>query len=47
VKVIGLIGGVSWNSTVKDYRIINGVVTTRLGDLHSSRRGCGLAGTEP
>jgi len=37
MKVIGLIGGMSWNSTLEYYRIINASIARRLGDLHSAR----------
>jgi aspartate racemase len=37
MKVIGLIGGMSWNSTLEYYRIINQSVARRLGGLHSAR----------
>jgi aspartate racemase len=37
MKVIGLIGGMSWNSTLEYYRIINESFTRRLGSLHSAR----------
>ncbi|HCP60741.1 MAG TPA: aspartate racemase, partial [Dehalococcoidia bacterium] len=37
MKVIGLIGGMSWNSTSEYYRIINELVAERLGGLHSAR----------
>jgi aspartate racemase len=37
VKVIGLIGGMSWESTVPYYRLINAAVKQRLGGLHSAR----------
>jgi aspartate racemase len=37
VKVIGLIGGMSWNSTLEYYRLINEGVSRRLGGLHSAR----------
>jgi aspartate racemase len=37
MKVIGLIGGMSWNSTLEYYRIINESFTSRLGGLHSAR----------
>ena len=37
MKVIGLIGGMSWNSTLEYYRIINESVAQRLGGLHSAR----------
>jgi aspartate racemase len=37
MKTIGLIGGMSWESTVPYYRSINEVVKQRLGGLHSAR----------
>jgi aspartate racemase len=37
MKVIGLIGGMSWESSVEYYRIINEEVRRRLGGLHSAR----------
>jgi aspartate racemase len=37
VKVIGLIGGMSWNSTLEYYRIINEMVAEKRGGLHSAR----------
>lgn len=37
MKVIGLIGGMSWNSTLEYYRIINESFTRRMGGLHSAR----------
>ena len=37
VKIIGLIGGMSWESTVTYYRQINEVIKERLGGLHSAR----------
>jgi aspartate racemase len=37
VKTIGLIGGMSWESTVPYYRQINEAVKQRLGGLHSAR----------
>lgn len=36
MKVIGLIGGMSWYSTVEYYRIINELVAERLGGYHSA-----------
>ena len=36
MKTIGLIGGMSWESTVPYYRIINETVRDRLGGLHSA-----------
>ena len=37
MKVMGLIGGMSWNSTLEYYRIINELFAQRLGGLHSAR----------
>lgn len=37
MKVIGLIGGMSWNSTMEYYRIINESFARKLGGLHSPR----------
>jgi aspartate racemase len=37
MKTIGLIGGMSWESTVPYYRIINETVRDRLGGLHSAK----------
>ena len=37
MRTIGLIGGMSWESTVPYYRQINEVVKQRLGGLHSAR----------
>jgi len=37
MKTIGLIGGMSWESTVEYYRIINEIVKERLGGLHSAK----------
>ena len=37
MKVIGLIGGMSWESTAEYYRIINKTVKERLGGLHSAK----------
>jgi len=37
MKVIGLIGGMSWNSTMEYYRIINESFSRKLGGLHSPR----------
>lgn len=36
-KIIGLLGGMSWESSVQYYRIINERVRQRLGGLHSAR----------
>lgn len=37
MKTIGLIGGMSWESSAEYYRIMNEDVKTRLGGLHSAR----------
>ena len=37
MKTIGLIGGLSWESTAEYYRLINQEVNRRLGGLHSAR----------
>jgi aspartate racemase len=37
MKVIGLIGGMSWESTLEYYRLINLSVKERLGGLHSAK----------
>ncbi len=37
MKTIGLLGGMSWESTLDYYRIINEEVRKRLGDLHSAK----------
>jgi aspartate racemase len=37
MKTIGLIGGMSWESTVPYYRIINESVRERLGGFHSAK----------
>ena len=37
MKTIGLIGGMSWESTVSYYKIINEEVKNRLGGLHSAK----------
>jgi len=37
MKTIGLIGGMSWESTVPYYRLINETVKERLGGLHSAK----------
>jgi len=36
VKVIGLLGGMSWESTALYYRILNQQIKERLGGLHSA-----------
>ena len=37
MKTIGLIGGMSWESTIPYYKIINEAVRDRLGGLHSAK----------
>lgn len=37
MKTIGLIGGMSWESTVTYYQVINETVKERLGGLHSAK----------
>ena len=37
MKTIGLIGGMSWESSADYYRLINEEVKQRLGGLHSAK----------
>lgn len=37
MKTIGLIGGMSWESSLEYYRIINEFVRDKLGALHSAK----------
>jgi aspartate racemase len=37
MKTIGLIGGMSWESSIEYYRLINEAVRARLGGLHSAK----------
>ena len=37
MKIIGLLGGMSWESSIEYYRIINETVRKRLGGLHSAK----------
>lgn len=37
MKTIGLIGGMSWESTVSYYQIINETIKKKLGGLHSAK----------
>jgi aspartate racemase len=37
MKTIGLIGGLSWESSIEYYRIINETIQSRLGGLHSAK----------
>jgi len=37
MKTIGLIGGMSWESTVTYYQVLNKVINEKLGGLHSAK----------
>jgi aspartate racemase len=37
MKTIGLIGGMSWESSIEYYRIVNETVREKLGGLHSAK----------
>lgn len=37
MRTIGLVGGMSWESTVTYYRLINEAVRARMGGLHSAK----------
>jgi aspartate racemase len=37
MKTIGMIGGMSWESSMEYYRIVNEAIKERLGDLHSAK----------
>lgn len=37
MKTIGLIGGMSWESTVTYYQVINETIKNQLGGLHSAK----------
>jgi len=37
MKTIGLIGGMSWESSIEYYRIINQVIRKKLGGVHSAK----------
>jgi aspartate racemase len=37
MRTIGLLGGMSWESSAEYYRVINAAVRERLGGLHSAR----------
>ncbi len=37
MKTIGLLGGMSWESSLEYYRVINETVKARLGGLHSAK----------
>ena len=37
MKCLGLLGGMSWESTLLYYRLLNQGVAARLGGLHSAK----------
>jgi len=37
MKTIGMVGGMSWESSIEYYRIINQTVKEKLGGLHSAQ----------
>jgi len=37
IKVIGMIGGMSWESSLEYYRLVNQMVKEKMGGLHSAR----------
>ena len=37
MKTIGLIGGMSWESTLSYYKLLNEGVKAKLGGLHSAK----------
>lgn len=37
MKTLGLIGGMSWESSAQYYRLINEAVRNRLGGAHSAQ----------
>ncbi|GAB6194720.1 hypothetical protein PAGU2595_000190 [Lysobacter xanthus] len=37
MRTVGLIGGMSWESTLPYYRLVNERVRERLGGLHSAK----------
>jgi aspartate racemase len=37
MRTIGLLGGMSWESSIEYYRIINETIRDKLGDLHSAK----------
>jgi len=43
-QVIGMLGGMSWESSAQYYRLVNELVRERLGGLHSAR--CLLASVD-
>ncbi len=36
MKTIGMLGGMSWESSLEYYRIVNETVKSRLGGFHSA-----------
>ncbi len=44
MKTIGLIGGMSWESSIEYYRIINETTKAKLGGLHSAKSSHGQRG---
>ena len=38
MKMLGILGGMSWQSTAVYYRLLNQGVAQRLGGLHSARQ---------
>jgi amino-acid racemase len=49
MKRIGLLGGMSWESSAEYYRLVNQAVRDRLGGLHSTDcllRSANFAGVE-
>src|ERR1700735_4997962 len=43
-RVIGMLGGMSWESSAEYYRLANELIRERLGGLHSARLGLALVG---
>jgi len=37
MRVIGMLGGMSWESSAQYYRLVNELTRERLGGLHSAR----------
>ena len=37
MKTIGLIGGITWHSTLDYYRLLNEMVNEKLGGVHSAK----------
>ena len=47
MKTIGLLGGMSWESTVEYYRLINEGIKSKLGGLHSAQIAMYIVDFEP